>query len=98
MAKKYRRFVVCLVHLLSAALIFALIYLATTQYFFFDKFNSRFNLASVNDRRPGMTAEIYGYPLSGSSRQRAVISHELKTLSSSGPGCIFPTAWMSPLI
>ena len=37
-----------LVHLLSAALIFALIYLATTQYFFFDEFNSRFNLVSVN--------------------------------------------------
>ncbi len=37
-----------LTHLLSAAVIFALIYLAITQYFFFDEFNSRFNLVSVN--------------------------------------------------
>ncbi len=37
-----------LTHLLSATVIFALIYLALTQYFFFDEFNSRFNLVSVN--------------------------------------------------
>jgi phosphoglycerol transferase MdoB-like AlkP superfamily enzyme len=37
-----------LAHLFSFLFIFGLIYLAFTQYFFFDEFNSRFNLVAVN--------------------------------------------------